>query len=147
MTLKGYVVSEELDTDFGSRREARETVLSILYAADNRGQSLTDYLEEQSIEPELFVSDLVKGISAHLERIDSKISQFAEGWSTERMPAIDKALLRMAVYEVLYRLDIPIEAILSEAVALASEYSTEQSSRFINGVVAGISEEARTDSN
>ena len=50
-------MSEELDTDFGSRREARETVLSILYAADNRGQSLTDYLEEQSVEPELFVSD------------------------------------------------------------------------------------------
>jgi N utilization substance protein B len=82
-----------------------------------------------------------------LERIDSIIDQFAEGWSTERMPIIDKALLRMATYEVLYRLDIPIEAILSEAVALASEYSTEQSSRFINGVVASISEETRTDSN
>ncbi len=140
-------MSEELDTDFGSRREARETVLNILYAADNHGQSLTDYLDEQPVEPKQFVSDLVKGISTHLERIDSMIDQFAEGWSTERMPIIDKALLRMATYEVLYRLDIPIEAILSEAVALASEYSTEQSSRFINGVVASISEETRTDSN
>jgi len=140
-------MSEELDTDFGSRREARETVLNILYAADNHGQSLTDYLDEQPVEPKQFVSDLVKGISTHLERIDSMIDQFAEGWSTERMPIIDKALLRMATYEVLYRLDIPIEAILSEAVALASEYSTEQSSRFINGVVAGISEETRTNSN
>ncbi len=140
-------MSEELDTDFGSRREARETVLNILYAADNHEQSLTDYLEEQPLEPEQFVSDLVEGISTHLERIDSMIGQFAEGWSTERMPVIDKALLRMATYEVLYRLDIPIEAILSEAVALASEYSTEQSSRFINGVVASISEETRTNSN
>ncbi len=140
-------MSEELDTDFGSRREARETVLNILYAADNHGQSLTDYLDEQPVEPKQFVSDLVKGISTHLERIDSMIDQFAEGWSTERMPIIDKALLRMATYEVLYRLDIPIEAILSEAVALASEYSTEQSSRFINGVVASISEETRTNSN
>ena len=140
-------MSEELDTDFGSRREARETVLNILYAADNHGQSLTDYLDEQPVEPKQFVSDLVKGISTHLERIDSMIDQFAEGWSTERMPIIDKALLRMATYEVLYRLDIPIEAILSEAVALASEYSTEQSSRFINGVVASISEETRTDNN
>ena len=139
-------MSEELDTDFGSRREARETVLNILYAADNHGQSLTDYLDEQPVEPKQFVSDLVKGISTHLERIDSMIDQFAEGWSTERMPIIDKALLRMATYEVLYRLDIPIEAILSEAVALASEYSTEQSSRFINGVVASISEETRTNS-
>ncbi len=140
-------MSEELDTDFGSRREARETILNILYAADNHGQSLTDYLDEQPVEPKQFVSDLVKGISTHLERIDSMIDQFAEGWSTERMPIIDKALLRMATYEVLYRLDIPIEAILSEAVALASEYSTEQSSRFINGVVASISEETRTDNN
>ena len=59
-------MSEELDTDFGSRREARETVLNILYAADNHGQALTDYLDEQPVEPEQFVSDLVKGISTHL---------------------------------------------------------------------------------
>ena len=71
-------MSEELDTDFGSRREARETVLNILYAADNHEQSLTEYLEEQPLEPEEFVSDLVKGISTHLERIDSIINRIAE---------------------------------------------------------------------
>jgi len=140
-------LNEEPDTNFGSRREARETALNILYAADNHDQTLTEYLQEQPVPPEEFVSDLIEGISIHLEKIDSIIGQFAEGWSTDRMPTIDKALLRMATYEVLYRPDVPIEAILSEAVALASEYSTEQSSRFINGVVASISEEIRTDSN
>lgn len=144
---KEPALNEELDTNFGSRREARETALNILYAADNHEQPLTEYLQEQPVPPEEFVSDLIEGIFTHLERIDSIIDQFAEGWSTERMPTIDKALLRMATYEVLCRPDIPIEAILSEAVALASEYSTEQSSRFINGVVASISEEVRTNSN
>ena len=137
------MVVENSDTNFGSRREAREIALGILYAADNHDQNLVDCLNNQPLPPEEFVADLITGIAENSERIDTIIDDFAEGWSTNRMPAIDRALLRMAVYEVIYRPDIPIEAILSEAVTLASEYSTEQSSKFINGVVANIAKEER----
>ena len=100
---------ENSNTNFGSRREAREIVLGILYAADNHDQDLIDYSNNQPVPPEEFVSDLITGIANNAERIDTIIDDFAEGWSTKRMPAIDRALLRMAVYEVLYRPDIPIE--------------------------------------
>ena len=72
------------------------------------------------------------------------IDRFAEGWRTDRMPAVDRALLRLAVYELSYRSDVPTSAVLAEVVELAGDYSTERSARFVNGVVSGIAEEVRS---
>ena len=75
--------------------------------------------------------------------LDALIDSYSEGWRTDRMPAVDRALLRMAVFELLHRPDVPTEAVLTEVVELAGDYSTERSGRFVNGVASRIAEEHR----
>ena len=84
-------------------------------------------------------------VAATLDQLDEMIGRYAEGWRTDRMPAVDRALLRMAVYELCHRLDVPTAAVLSEVVDLAGDYSTERSSRFVNGVVSAVAAEVRPD--
>jgi len=81
---------------------------------------------------------LVKGTVAHLEEIDDLIRRQAEHWRLERMPAVDRNILRLAVFEFLYETDVPKLVILDEAIELAKEFGTEQSGRFVNGVLDGI---------
>jgi hypothetical protein len=80
---------------------------------------------------------------AHAAELDALIDDASEGWSTERMPAVDRVLLRMAVFELLHRPDVPTAAVLAEVVELAGDYSTERSGRFVNGVVSRLAEELR----
>ena len=77
------------------------------------------------------------------KELDALIDSYSEGWRTDRMPAVDRARLRMAVFELVHRTDVPTEAVLTEVVELASDYSTERSGRFVNGVVSRIAEEHR----
>ncbi len=93
-------------------------------------------------EPELnsYVTDLVQGVIANQERIDELLSTYSMGWSLDRMPAVDRSILRLSTYEVLYRDDIPDTVAISEAVALAQDLSTEESSSFVNGLLARLSE-------
>ena len=127
----------------GSRREARESALAILYAAESRGEGLLEVLATQPVPPGGYVIEIVEGLAGVLVEVDEIIGRFAEGWRTDRMPAVDRALLRMAVYELGHRPDVPTSAVLAEVVELAGDYSTEQSARFVNGVVSGIADELR----
>ena len=127
----------------GSRREARESALAILSAAESRGEGLLEVLATQPVPPGGYVIEIVEGLAGVLVEVDDIIGRFAEGWRTDRMPAVDRALLRMAVYELGYRPDVPTSAVLAEVVELAGDYSTERSARFVNGVVSGIADELR----
>jgi N utilization substance protein B len=126
-----------------SRREARERALSLLYEADSKQLDPVVVLRELPVPPDAFVVDLVSGVQADRTRIDELISAHAIGWTLDRMPVVDRVLLRMATYELLDRPDIPTGAVISEAVELAGQYSTDESGRFVNGVLATIATIAR----
>ena len=127
----------------GSRRQARERALSLLYEADAKDVLPAKVLADLPMEPAPFAAELVTGVSEHQPDLDGWIGRYARDWTVDRMPALDRALLRMAVFELLHRPDVPTGAIISEAVELAQRYSTEESSRFVNGVLAAIAAEAR----
>jgi N utilization substance protein B len=129
----------------GSRREARERALSLLYEADAKACAPDAVLDELPVPPDPFAGDLVAGVGAHQADIDATIRRFARGWSLERMPVVDRAVLRMAIYELLHRPDVPTGAVISEAVELAKRYSTDDSGRFVNGMLSNIAEEVRPD--
>lgn len=127
----------------GSRREARERALTLLYEAEVKEISGDEALAMQPLPPEEFVADLVRGVDAHRERIDALITRYAHDWDLDRMPSTDRAVLRMATYELIERPDIPLGAVISEAVELAKRYSTDASGRFVNGVLSSVAKEVR----
>jgi N utilization substance protein B len=127
----------------GSRREARERALSLLYEADAKGVGPDAVLADLPVAPDGFASDLVAGVGQEQERIDALISRFAVDWAIDRMPVVDRTLLRIAVYELLEHHDVPTGAVISEAVELAKTYSTDESGRFVNGVLGAIANEVR----
>ena len=126
-----------------TRREARERALSLLYEAESKQVEPSAILGDLPVEPDPFVTDVVAGVSRELARIDRLISSHAIGWEMDRMPAVDRALLRMATYELIDRPDVPTAVVISEAVDLAAQYSTDDSGRFVNGVLAAIAAEVR----
>jgi N utilization substance protein B len=120
------------------RREARERALGLLYEAEAKGITPAEVLQELPVAPDPFAAEEVAGVGSWLPRIDELIERYAVGWAVDRMPAVDRALVRMAVWELLERPDIPTGAVISEAVELAKTYSTEESGRFVNGVLGSI---------
>ena len=96
------------------------------------------------MEPESYVFDLIKGISSKQEEIDSLIERNADEWRLERMPVVDRALLRLAVLELLNFPETSIATVINEAVELAGEYSTENSKRFVNGLLSQIADQVRS---
>ncbi len=128
----------------GSRRESRERALSLLYEAEAKEcDPLGVVLDDLVVPPEAFAGEVVAGVSANQGEIDSLIARFARGWTLKRMPVIDRSLLRMAVYELAHRPDVPTGAVISEAVELAKRYSTDDSGRFVNGVLGQVAAEVR----
>lgn len=127
------------------RRQARERALSLLYEAETKEQSPAVIVAEQVLEPDPFTADVVLGVESKGEEIDALITRFATNWPLNRMPALDRTLLRMGVYELAHRPDVPTGVVLSEIVDLASEYSTDDSGPFVNGVLAAIAAEVRID--
>lgn len=132
-----------------ARRKARKRALDVLYEADLRNKPpvevLAGYLQRiEKPHPEHlgYAVGLVEGVAAHLDRIDELIASYAEGWTLDRMPVVDRNLARIAVYELLYvdELDDPVA--ISEAVELARQMSTDDSPRFLNGVLGRIAEYA-----
>ena len=136
-------MSESGGGGVGSRREARERALSLLYEAEAKGVEPAAVLAELPLAPEPFAADLVEGVGKHMETIDELIRRYAKGWKLERMPAVDRALLRLGIFELMERPDVPTAAVISEAVELAKRYSTDESGRFVNGMLARIAEEVR----
>ena len=125
------------------RRDARERALGLLYEAETKGCSGTALLEELPVPADEFAAGLVTAVDEHKERIDSLISEHAKGWTLSRMPALDRAALRMGTAELITRADVPTPVVLNETVELASRFSTDDSGRFVNGLLARIAIEVR----
>ena len=125
-----------------ARSKARKRALDILFEAEQRGSPVLDLLAERITlgSPPVpgYAADLVRGVATHAARIDELISQYAQGWTIDRMPAVDRNVLRIGVYELLWADDVPDAVAISEAVLLAQDLSTEASPAFVNGLLARI---------
>ncbi|MHB1924359.1 MAG: transcription antitermination factor NusB [Acidimicrobiales bacterium] len=120
------------------RRAARERALSLLYEAEAKGEEPGHLLAGLAVAPDPFVVTLVEGVAQHRDRIDALISSHSRDWTLIRMPAIDRNLMRIAVFELTCRPDTPVGVVIDEAVELAKHYSTEDSGRFVNGVLSAV---------
>ena len=127
-----------------SRRRSREMAIQVLYQVDMAQSDLTEALRlfcEHFNAPESirdFASDLARGAHEHQQEVDTLIKRFSENWRLERMPAVDRNILRLAIYELLYRPDIPAKVSINEAVDLGKKYGSEDSGSFINGILDRI---------
>ena len=142
-------MAEAPKSQMPARRKARKRALDVLYEADMRDRPpvevLAGYLERiAKPHPEhlSYTVRLVEGVAQHLDRVDEVIASYAEGWTLDRMPVIDRNLARIAVYELLYLDEIDDPVAISEAVELARQMSTDDSPRFLNGVLGRIAEYA-----
>ncbi len=127
-----------------ARTKARKRALDILFESELRGRSALETLAERLAAGDPPVPDytvvLVEGTTSHVGRIDELLSTYSRGWSLERMPGVDRNLLRLGLFEVLYVDDVPDEVAISEAVQLAGDLSTDESSTFVNGLLARVLE-------
>jgi N utilization substance protein B len=126
------------------RRDARRRAIDILIQADLTARPPEAVLEEvKSLEERIptFTEELVRGVAAHMAELDGMIGEHAEGWTVPRMAVVDRTLLRMACYEMLHRDDVPVAVAIDEAVQAAKELSTEDSGRFVNGLLGRIARE------
>lgn len=132
-----------------ARTKARKRALDVLYESEMQGlppgATLAQRIASSSPPLSAYAVTLVEGVVANRERIDELLASYAIGWTLERMPAVDRNLLRIGAYEVLYRDDVPDAVAVSEAVALARELSTDDSPGFVNGLLARLVEIKPTD--
>lgn len=125
------------------RREARERAISLLYEAEVKAVPVEELVAKMTVIPLRYAVDAASGADLDQTAIDEIINDHADGWRVGRMPALDRAILRLAVWELRSRPEIPVGVILDEAVELAKQYSTENSARFINGVLAAVAASQR----
>jgi N utilization substance protein B len=122
-----------------ARSKARKRALDVLYAADLRGEDPVEALDAAVAAGEgpsnPYTGTLVRGVAEHQARIDELLGQYAQGWTLDRMPAVDRNALRLGVFELLYAEDVPDAVAVSEAVALVRHLSTDDSPTFVNGVL------------
>lgn len=125
-----------------ARSKARKRALDVLYAADMRGETGVEAFARVSAETEApsnpYTETLVRGVTEHQERIDEVLEEYAEGWTLARMPAVDRNVLRIGAFEILFSEDVPDPVAVSEALALVTELSTDESPSFVNGVLGAI---------
>ena len=131
-----------------ARSKARKRALDLLFESEQRGLPTLELLaERQSLGehpvPE-YAADLVRGVQEHAGQIDSLLAAHAHGWTLDRMPAVDRNILRIGTYELLWNDGVPDPVAISEAVALAEDLSTDASPSFVNGVLARIKAEKPT---
>jgi N utilization substance protein B len=120
------------------RSEARERALDLLYEADAKALSVADVLTALPVPPDDLAVLLVEGVAARRGEIDALLAEHARGWTLERMPVIDRTVLEVAVFELMGRPDVPTAVVIDEAVELAKRFSTDDSGRFVNGMLATI---------
>ncbi len=132
-----------------SRKTAREVAMKLTYERMfGCDDTYRDVLEKSGIDEEptkddiAFVNDIVEGIQANIDEIDSKIQKAALDWTIERMARVDLSILRISAYEILYRKDIPIAVSINEAVDLAKLFSDEKAPKFINGLLGKLARQA-----
>jgi N utilization substance protein B len=125
-----------------ARGKARKRALDVLYESDLRGAdpmaTVADRLAQADPPVPDYTVELVEGVTARRARIDELISTYAEGWTIDRMPPVDRNLLRVAIYELLWNDDVPDAVAISEAVDLAKDLSTDESPKFVNGLLGRL---------
>ena len=129
-----------------ARTKARKRALDILFEAEQRGVNAETLLAERLATPATeaplneYTVELVQGVVGKWTAINELLATYSQGWSIERMPAVDRAILRIGAFEVVYNDDIPDAVAISEAVSLATSLSTDDSPRFVNGLLARLAE-------
>ena len=132
-----------------TRREARELALRMLFELDLGKQPVTHVIAAGLAQSHLddnnqtLTEELVRGTLEHQDRIDARVAALATEWALDRQAAVDRNILRLAAYELLYRPDAPVAAVVNEAVELAKKYSTAESGRFVNGVLGALARQPR----
>jgi N utilization substance protein B len=125
-----------------ARTKARKRALDILFASELRSEDPVEALDRAVAEGEgptnPYTADLVRGVQAHRARIDELLAAYSTGWSLERMPAVDRNVLRIGLYELLWVDDVPDPVAVTEAMALVRELSTDESPQFVNGVLGSL---------
>jgi len=134
----------------GRRRKAREVALQLLYQLDLREEAQpaayeTEFWEHHPADGDTqrFASTLVRGAKDHQGEVDGLITQYTEHWDLERMAAVDRNILRLAVYELLWHPEVPAKVAINEAIEIAKKFGTQESGRFINGILDRIHKEMR----
>ena len=135
----------------GKRRKARELALQLLYEIDLQDDGASPRFAEfwerhtADVDVRTFTEELVRGTREHQPKIDDLITQYTEHWSLERMAVVDRNILRQAIFELLWERDVPPKVTINEALEVAKKFSTQESSRFINGVLDRIRKELRPE--
>ncbi len=127
-----------------SRKQAREGAMQLLFQIESNGEFEEDvvgcFLENFQFDGNeaKFIEEAIQGVLSNKEYIDSLISKNLEGWSLERLAKVDLSTLRLAAYEILYRDDIPVEVSINEAIEITKKYSSDDSYKYVNGVLGGL---------
>ena len=124
-----------------ARRKARKRALDFLYEADIRSSNAIELLatrEESELSERDYIMELLVGVDTNKAKIDELITTYAQGWDMDRMPAIDRNILRIALFEILFKNDLDDQIAASEAIEIATELSTEDSAKYINGILGRI---------
>lgn len=127
----------------GSRLDARERALELLYEADLKDRAVGEVIGALPVPADPFTAELIGLADRHGDEIDADLTRVARGWTLDRMPVVDRAILRLGVAELRWVADTPTAVVLNEAVELAKRFSTDDSSRFVNGVLGRLAAEYR----
>ncbi|HLN18025.1 MAG TPA: transcription antitermination factor NusB [Acidimicrobiales bacterium] len=130
-------------SDGATRHQSRERALGLLYEAEMKGETPTAVLAALPVAPDPFCVALVTAVDARGREADELVAEASEGWSLERMAVVDRLVLRLAVTELLSGDEVPVAVVIDEAVQLAKTYSTDDSGRFVNGVLSTVAERTR----
>lgn len=129
-----------------ARSKARKQALDLLYESDIRGSDLLQTLQVRDVDEEgpdarpirEYTKELVNGVAENRRKIDELITTYAQGWDMDRLPAVDRNILRLGIFEILWSTEVPISVAIDESIALAKELSSDESSKYIHGVLGRI---------
>jgi transcription antitermination protein NusB len=127
-----------------TRREARERALALCYELEAKDEPVDDILAGLPAPPDAYTITLVRGVGDHRADIDGLLTTYSERWAVDRMPAVDRALLRIGSYELGWQPELPVGVVIDEAVELAQQYSTADSARFVHALLARIADDVRS---
>jgi len=125
------------------RSSARERAVHFLYEAESRSIAVSEVIKAQILPVDDLVVELANGVELKREETDELISEFSHTWTIQRIPAIDRNILRLAIYELIVRTDVPVAVVINEAVELAKRFSTEESGKYVNGMLSAIAKRVR----
>ena len=126
-----------------ARSTARERSVHFLYEAESRSIKVEEVIAAQVLGVDDLVTSLAKGTESKRQETDELISEFSHTWTIQRIPAVDRNVLRLAIYELIERVDVPVAVVINEAVELAKRFSTEESGKYVNGMLSAIAKRVR----